>query len=410
MFDIRLVDLENTGHMLNTPDAELESRLSRVRALLREKNLGVLLILNRCSEGYTAWLTGCPMPDVPFNRAGGYIIAADGAAIDVSSDTLVTEEFLRNYRKLDETVTVPATNPLFASALGFYLPDIQPHILPGEKARIGVVHLDDMPAALHDFLSAGISNLEFVDLNREMATLKAMRTPFEQEYAAISSNNLCRVFSAMPFMLRPGRTEAALVADIRERVYALGAGGQDTSRMANVLLESRAPGELNPDPVYPGRMLRPDDEVCVQIRAISYNDIYSAAGRLYVLGTPHPETVDLWNHAVAAQDVLLAALHPGATLEQAYAKLTEYCTQNRLHPAPTNPLYGLGYVIGEAPILFTESGREPLQPGMVLAVAPSISAKESDRFYCCADTFLITENGARRLTNMPRELVTVRLD
>ena len=119
MFDIRLVDLENTGHMLNTPDTELESRLSHVRALLREKNLGVLLILNRCSEGYTAWLTGCPMPDVPFNRAGGYIITADGAAIDVSSDTLVTEEFLRNYRKLDETVTVPATNPLFASALGF---------------------------------------------------------------------------------------------------------------------------------------------------------------------------------------------------------------------------------------------------------------------------------------------------
>ena len=136
----------------------------------------------------------------------------------------------------------------------------------------------------------------------------------------------------------------------------------------------------------------------------------SAAGRLYILGTPHPETVGLWNHAIAAQDVLLSALHPGATLEQAYAKLTEYCAQNQLHLAPTNPLYGLGYVIGETPILFTESGREPLQPGMVLAVAPSIAAKESDRFYCCADTFLITENGTRRLTNMPRELVTVCLD
>lgn len=410
MFDIRQVYLENTGHMLNTPDSELEERLARVRTLLKEKQLGAVMILNRCSEGYTAWLTGCPMPDVPFNRSGAYIIALDGTAIDVGSDTLVTEEFLKNYRKLDETVTVPATNPLFSPALGFYIPDIQQHLLPGEQARLGVVHLEDMPAVLYDFLHSGIANLELADLTREMALLKAQRTPFEQEYAAIAANNVCRVFSAMPFMLRPGRTEAQLVADIRERIYSLGAGGQDTSRMANVLLESRAPGAAPSSPVYPGRTLQLGDEVNVQLRAISYNDIYSAVGRLYVLGEPCAETVSMWNHVCKAQDILFDALLPGSTLEAAYAKLTDYCEKNQLRLSQTNPLYGLGYVIGEAPVLFTQSGRTPLQPGMVIAVSPSVSSLTGENFYCCTDTCLITANGAKRLTNLPREIVPVCWD
>lgn len=81
--------------MLNTPDSELEECLARVRTLLKEKQLGTVMILNRCSEGYTAWLTGCPMPDVPFNRSDVYIIALDGTAIAVGSDMLVTEEFLK---------------------------------------------------------------------------------------------------------------------------------------------------------------------------------------------------------------------------------------------------------------------------------------------------------------------------
>lgn len=104
---------------------------------------------------------------------------------------------------------------------------------------------------LYDFLHSGIKNLELVDITCEIALLKAQGTPFKQEYAAITANNDCRVFSAMPFMLRPGLIEAQLVADIRERVYSLGAGDQDTLCMANVLLESRAPEPASFSPHLP---------------------------------------------------------------------------------------------------------------------------------------------------------------
>ena len=212
MFDIRQINLENTGHLLNVPDSEIEGRLNRVRTFLKLKGLGALVIVNRCAEGYTAWLTGRPMPDIPFNREGGYIVPADGTPVDVSSDTLVTEDYLRNYRKLDETVTVPAKNPLFRVAIGWYIPDIAECLSSGD-ARVGVVHLNYMTAALYDFLHDGIDGLELVDVSQEMALLRAERTDFELEYARYSARSIDRVFSTLPYLLRPGRLESEVAAD-----------------------------------------------------------------------------------------------------------------------------------------------------------------------------------------------------
>ena len=405
MFDIQQINLENTGHLLNVPDIEIDKRLNRVRAFLRSKGLTVLVIVNRCAEGYTAWLTGRPMPDIPFNRSGGFIVPADGTPVDVDSDTLVTEEYLRNYRKLDETVTVPAKNPLFRAAIGWYVPDIARCLTPGDK-RVAVVHLNDMTASLYDFIRDGIEGLSLVDVSAEMALLRAERTTFEMEYSAYSARSADRVFSALPYLLRPGRLESEISADLRKRVYDLGAGGQDTGRMADVRLISAPQDQAaQAGPIlYPGRRLALGDAVNVCLRAISVNDLYAALGRLYVLGEIEADTRTLWNHAVAAQDAAAGALCPGASLEDAAAALEAYCEKNSLILCPENPLYGIGYVIGEAPVLYTVSGRAPLKTGMILAVAPTVSFPGDTRRYCCMDTYRIDEGGATRLTRTSREL------
>ena len=406
MFDIRQINLENTGHLLNVPDSEIEGRLNRVRTFLKLKGLGALVIVNRCAEGYTAWLTGRPMPDIPFNREGGYIVPADGTPVDVSSDTLVTEDYLRNYRKLDETVTVPAKNPLFRVAIGWYIPDIAECLSSGD-ARVGVVHLNYMTAALYDFLHDGIDGLELVDVSQEMALLRAERTDFELEYARYSARSIDRVFSTLPYLLRPGRLESEVAADVRKRVYDLGAGGQDTGRMADVQLisesQTKAP-EVEPI-LYPGKRLECGDTVNVCLRAISVNDLYAALGRLYVLGEAEADTRTLWNHVIAAQDAAAGALCAGAKLEDAASALAAYCEKYGLKLCQENPLYGIGYVIGEIPVLYTTSGRAPLKAGMILAVAPTLSYPGGRHRYRCMDTYLIEEGGAVRLTQTPRELI-----
>lgn len=409
MFDIREMKLENTGHMLNVPVEEIQLRLSRVRQLLSEKSIGVMIIVNSCADGLTAWLTGCPMLDIPFNRDGGFIISAEGQPVDVNSNVLVTEEYRKNYRKLDETVTLPARNPLFKAAVGLDIDDIAPHILPGSTARVGIVHPNSLTCALHDFLCEGIHQIEFIDLTADMTFLRAERTPFELDNARHSAGTAQRVFSSLPYLLREGRLESEVAADIRKRVYDLGAGGQDTTRMANVILKSCQQQKASDESplTWPGRRMQNGDMINICLRAASVNDTYAAIGRLYVLGQPTTQTLVLWDKAVCVHDAAAHKLTPGNTLQDALIAMKEECARCGVELTGMNPIYGIGYIIGEVPIAHTSTAAQPLRQNMILCVAPTIREPGHTEALCCMDTWLITAQEPVRLTASSRKIVTI---
>ncbi len=387
------------------PEREIRRRRERTRKLLEEKDLPVLLVFDMVRGGYFQWFTGTGLSERPTEEI--MMIPRQGEVKVVLSQECFTDEQQRNYQKPDATnsqdsrfgaVNVPA----------LYYGDIVSCLGEGER-RVGVVYGDAVRVTVKRYLEEHIPGICFVDVTEELEAVKAVKSRQELDVLEAVAGLHDRLAAVAGYLLRPGRTEADIVRELRYRACQLGAGGEDMTRHLVVDLTSSAMGgPAEAEPLrYPGRRLQRGDRVNLRIQGIFLDDYYGILGRCYCLGEADEETRRLWNHAVAAQQAGAAALKPGATAADGAAAISRYLTENGFAEDTSANLYGIAYRIGEAPARYQASERMTLEPGMVLAVTPKLTVEGQDP-YCCADAFRITETGAVRLTRTPQEPVEIR--
>jgi Xaa-Pro aminopeptidase len=130
--------------------------------------------------------------------------------------------------------------------------------------------------------------------------------------------------------------------------------------------------------------------------------------RAMIIGPPTDEMRRLFDHAVAAQDVALAALRPGVTCADVDGSVLRYFEEHDL-----NGLWRqhTGHAIGlrnhEAP--FLDVGDHTLvEPGMVFTIEPGVYANDVGGFRH-SDTVLVTPDGVEVLTEYPREIESLTI-
>ena len=131
--------------------------------------------------------------------------------------------------------------------------------------------------------------------------------------------------------------------------------------------------------------------------------------RTLVVGTPDQRVRDLFEKMLRVREAAISALGPGVLASDVDAAMRraarELGVDNLLRH---HTGHGLGLEAHEPP--FLDVGyREPLRPGMVVTVEPGLYVPGLGGFRH-SDTFLITRDGARRLTNFPEDIdeLTVR--
>jgi Xaa-Pro aminopeptidase len=232
-----------------------------------------------------------------------------------------------------------------------------------------------------------------------LGTLRVRKSTAEVEALAEAGAAIDRVHERVPGLLRPGRTEREVGADLAEAILAEG-----HARVDFVIVGS-GPNAASPHHEVSDRKLRPGDAVVVDIGGTMPSGYCSDCTRTYAIGPPPPEFAAYYEVLRTAQEAACTAVKPGITAEAVDAAARDPITaagygDQFIHRTG----HGIGLESHEEPYIVA-GNTEPLGEGMAFSVEPGIypgphGARIEDIVVCTGD-------GMRRLNNVTRELVTV---
>jgi Xaa-Pro aminopeptidase len=246
---------------------------------------------------------------------------------------------------------------------------------------------DALPGARLGLASAALRGLRIRKTDAEVAALR-------QAGAAID-----RVHGRVPELLRPGRTEREVAADIAGAIVAEG------HARADFVIIGSGPNAAQPHHEPSGRVLAAGDTVVVDIGGTMPSGYCSDCTRTYAIGSPPPELTAYYQVLQEAQEAACAAVGPGVSAEAVDAAAREPITtagygEYFVHRTG----HGIGLETHEDPYIVS-GNTQALVPGMAFSVEPGIypgahGARIEDIVVC-------TPDGGERLNNVTRELVVV---
>ncbi|HEY3036310.1 MAG TPA: Xaa-Pro peptidase family protein [Streptosporangiaceae bacterium] len=246
---------------------------------------------------------------------------------------------------------------------------------------------DALPGARLGLASTALRGLRIRKTDAEVAALR-------QAGAAID-----RVHGRVPELLRPGRTEREVAADIAGAIIAEG------HARADFVIVGSGPNAARPHHEPSGRILAAGDTVVVDIGGTMPSGYCSDCTRTYAIGSPPPEVTAYYQVLQEAQEIACAAVRPGVSAEAVDAAAREPITaagygEYFVHRTG----HGIGLETHEDPYIVS-GNTEALVPGMAFSVEPGIypgphGARIEDIVVC-------TPDGGQRLNNVTRELVVV---
>lgn len=361
----------------------IDIRMEALKGMMAKQTLDYLLILNPGMGNIDCWLFAqehLPTP-APFNRNSAFLISVEGELL-----------------KLCQTTTHPtdrAQYPHFEEA-GLE------KLLPGKS--MGVVNLSSLKKNVRDYLSQICPDLVLRDVTAEFELLKARKSAPEISALKTAAAEYDRLFFAAGLMLRPERLEKEVVNEIRQRLAWQGADSE-TPAFHNMVELTSAPdgGASAPDVMlWPGRRLCVGDRVNVTVRGY-IKGFAATLGRSFVLGEASQEAQHYWELAVQAQDLAASLAKPGSTLGAIADQVNQFLMQNGLPADRSGWIHGLGTGLYESPRNIDATRAVPLTEGMVLSIGPAVKPEGKDS-YRCTDAFVVTAQGALRLSKTPRTL------
>ena len=402
----------STGRLQNLSQEEIDRRIRSVRELLTAEGLDLIFVVNPACGGYRCWFTGASGPE----RAseGGILIGRSGDIVSVMGGGLAPRgvRLPENYSQ-----GVTGGNSIYRGVTeieGFYAEVIEDVArqepgdadMEGGGIRAGIVNGEWMRADLLDFLREQFDGITFEDITEKLAAVKAVKS--EEELASMreAARMMDKVFASACVSVRLQVYERDIVNDMRYAAYQTGCGGPDYLESAKLRLISGTDGvpAEEEEPVWPGRLVTEGDRVDIRMYCMGTNSLYGMLARSYTVGEPSEQTKAMWETARKAQQIAAAALVPGVLLRDVARLVNEFLDSRGYQRDPHTFLHGLGYVVGEAPLLYHPSEELPLAKNMVIVIEPTVSDGVHQPL-CCGDAFVVTPEGGKRLGTFPQELI-----
>lgn len=266
--------------------------------------------------------------------------------------------------------------------------------------RVRTVALADrMWATMVLRLRAALPGVQQVEAGPLLRRLRMRKSAAEVAALTEAAAAIDRVHEQMPALLRPGRTEREVGADIAAAMTAEG------HARADFVIVGSGPNAASPHHDLSGRRLRRGDAVVVDIGGTMPSGYCSDCTRTYAIGQPPGEFLAYYAVLQSAQEAACAAVWPGTKAEAVDAAAREPITEAGygeffIHRTG----HGIGLETHEEPYIVAGNA-EPLDTGMAFSVEPGIypgphGARIEDIVVC-------TDQGASRLNRVTRELVII---
>jgi Xaa-Pro dipeptidase len=271
--------------------------------------------------------------------------------------------------------------------------------LAGGPTRMAVA--DSMPAS-HVF---GLRDA-FPDVRQSLAGPIVRELRMRKDAAEIAELRAAgaaidRVHRRMAEILKPGRTEAQVGADIEAAIVAEG-----HTEAAFVIVGS-GPNGASPHHDVSDRVIEPGDVVVIDIGGPLASGYNSDCTRTYAVGGEPPKAVrEIYAVLQEAQERSVQAVRPGVTAESVDEAARGPITEAGYGPRFVHRTgHGIGLDVHEEPYIVGGS-RLTLEPGMAFSVEPGIYT-DGEWGARIEDIVVVTETGVERLNTTSRDLVVL---
>ncbi|MBQ6368528.1 MAG: aminopeptidase P family protein [Parasporobacterium sp.] len=377
-------------------NAELNRRLDAVQNVIRSKGLDCA-IAQTTSTIFDSVIRY--MVDKPCHGYGTtLIIPAEGKMTMINhgfdNDDMPVAADLRNVEKL---ITKPYCQP-FCCTDGLNGKVVAEQLKKSGYKKVGLILKQLITADTLDGIRDNIPDASFLDISREFSYIKAIKS--EEEIGLIK---LCvraheHLMKMVPALIRPGRMEYEVLADL-EKVSRY----MQCDYIGNIAVGSAAKGGGSNffQNFSANRRIEMGDAVTVMIEVSGPGGIFGELARTFCLGEPDKDFAALYDLAKQAQSLVAEHAKPGITGAQLNEVFDQFVTS---HGLPVNGRFvghSQGYDMMEAPAICPTEDME-LRENMFFAIHPELM--RAPHFTIACDNYLITKNGAERVTTTPQEM------
>ncbi|MCL2579259.1 MAG: M24 family metallopeptidase [Oscillospiraceae bacterium] len=264
--------------------------------------------------------------------------------------------------------------------------------------RLGFCYLNLIPAALYNYLRGNLPDAQFVDASDMMDHIQAVKSPYELKMYQLSVDIHDKLMAAVPSVLRVGRTEREVTNDIRTMAQNL-----DCEDLNILVGSSQAAPNLG-FYLYQNKVIEKGDHFYCLIEVSAPGGFWAECGRVFSLGRPSPEMEKASEDAIKLQQYFLPKMVPGASPAAIYDELNELLTKKGYAPELRFFAHGQGYDIVSRPN-FVPGETMALAENMFIAHHPTCVNKKV--FINYTDNFVITKNGAVRMSKTPQQIFII---
>lgn len=264
-----------------------------------------------------------------------------------------------------------------------------------------------MRVAISESLDAGhvlelnevMPQARWVSAQKTLQSILTVKDEAEIEQLVAAGAAIDAVHAQVPALLQAGRTEAEVAEDIRELIL------REHSEVDFIIVGS-GPNGAHPHHDYSDRVLENGDIVVVDIGGTYGAGYHSDCTRTYrVGGVTNPAQIpNAYTVLLKAQEAAVEAVRPGVTAASIDEVARDVLVEAGYGEFFTHRLgHGIGLSTHEQP--FIMAGNDVvLEPGMAFSIEPGVYFPDQWGARI-EDIVVVTEGGARRLNNQPRELI-----
>jgi Xaa-Pro aminopeptidase len=364
----------------------LSERLSRLRDVLREKELDAIVITHLSNRFY---LSGFLAEDHPPNESAGHLVISHDRAVLVTSP--IEAENAGNQAPEFEIVSMSRAQPGLASNDAAILNEMQ-------ARRIG---FEDSAILYSDYRTIK-KNLDegatLVLVGNAVDTLREIKTRDEIEKLARALKITDEALARVEPTIRAGESEKAVAWRIEQAFRELGAEGP-----AFPTIVASGPNGALPHHPTGDRTIQEGEPIVIDMGA--YIDGYCGdLTRTLWVGEPDPKLREIYQIVYNAVEACEAQIRAGMTGKEAHAIAHDIIDQAGYGDRFIHSLgHGLGVRVHEGPSLSPRYDK-PLQPGNVVTIEPGIYIPGWGGVRI-EDVATITDDGVDIFTTAPKRTV-----
>ena len=370
---------------------EYERRLTKLRAIMADKDIPVVLLTSMQNIAYYSGFLYCS-----FGRPYGCVVTQD-ACTTVSANIDAGQPWRRSVE--DNVIYTDWKRDNYWRAVA--------NLIGGAK-RIGVEG-DHMTLAARNTALAMLGQPELVDIATDTMKARMIKSAEEIELIKGGARTADIGGEAIHAAIREGATEIEIAMAGRDAMEAEIARAYPDAEYRDTWVWFQ--GGINTDGAHNPVTKRPLEKGDI----LSLNTFpmisgyYTALERTLFLGEPDAESLRLWKANVAAHELGISLIKQGATCSGITAEINRFFADEGLLQYRS---FGYGHSFGilshyygrEAGLELREDIDTVLEPGMVVSMEPMLWVPEGTAGaggYREHDILVISEDGVENITKFP---------